>query len=237
VSAPEIVVVDGMPSLADEAATRIARVVVAGPPDARVAIALAGGATPRAAYRQLAGRCPPWRRVEVFFGDERCVPPDAEASNYRMARETLLDRIPLRPEQVHRIRGELPPEEAAARAEEDLRASVPGDPWPRLDLVVLGMGPDGHTASLFPGASELDEDRRLMVPVHRAGLPQPWRVSMTLPVLNAARRLLVLVGDSSKAPMVARALAGDSRIPAGRLRPAGELVWLLTEDAAAALRR
>ena len=234
--AREIRVVRDMSALADEAAARIERVALEAPAGTRATIALAGGGTPRAAYQHLAGRCPPWGRVEFFFGDERCVPPDAEGSNYGMAREALLDRIPLRPEQVHRMLGELPPEEGAARAEEDLRARVPGSPWPVFDLVLLGMGPDGHTASLFPGSPELDEMRRLAVPVHRPEMPQPWRISLTMPVLNAARRVLVVVGASAKAPMVRRAVAGDRSVPAGRLRPgAGTLTWLLTEDAAADL--
>ena len=233
----EIVVVPDLAALADEAAARMERVALDARPGEMATIALAGGGTPRAAYQQLAGRCPPWGRVEFFFGDERCVPPDAEGSNYGMAREALLDRIPLRPTQVHRVLGELPPAEAARRAEEDLRASVPGSPWPVFDLVLLGMGPDGHTASLFPGAPELDEAERLMVPVHRPEMPQPWRVSMTMPVINAARRVLVVVGGAGKAPMVRRAIDRDPGIPAGRLRPAGALTWLITEDAAVDLER
>ncbi len=233
----EIVIVADLPALADEAAARIERIALDTPPGGTATIALAGGATPRAAYQHLAGRCPPWGRVEFFFGDERCVPPDAEGSNYGMAHEALLDRIPLRPDQVHRVFGELDPDEAARRAEDDLRSSVSGSPWPVLDLVILGMGPDGHTASLFPGAPELDASERLMVPVHRPDLPQPWRVSMTMPVINAARRILMVVGGADKAPMVRRAIAADPTIPSGRLRPAGLMTWLLTEDAAADLER
>jgi 6-phosphogluconolactonase len=235
VSTPDVIVVKDVATLADRAAARIEQVALAQPAGGRATIALAGGSTPKAAYQQLAARCPPWGRVTFFFGDERCVPPDDEGSNYRMAREALLHRIPLRDDQVHRIPGELPPEEAAALAEEDLRASVPGDPFPILDLVLLGMGPDGHTASLFPGAPEREITDRLMIPVHRPDLPQPWRVSMTLPVINAARRVLMLVGDGSKAPMVRRALTRDRSIPAGRLSPAGDLTWLITEDAASEL--
>lgn len=235
--ATEIVVVADLPALADEAAARIERVVLETPARGTATIALAGGGTPKAAYQQLAGRCPPWGRAAFYFGDERCVPPDAEGSNYGMAREALLDRIPLRPAQVHRVLGELPPEEGARRLEEDLRASVPGSPFPAFDLMVLGMGPDGHTASLFPGAPEVEESGRLAVPVHRPEMPQPWRVSMTLPVINASRQILMVVSGSQKAPMVRRAIAGDTGIPAGRLRPAGRLVWLLTEDAASELER
>jgi 6-phosphogluconolactonase len=232
---PAVVVVPDMAALADETAARVERVLLETPIGERASIALSGGSTPRAAYQHLAARCPPWARVDFFFGDERIVPPDADGSNYRMAREALLDRIPLDDDQVHRIEGELSPEEAAARAEADLRASVTGEPAPQLDLILLGMGPDGHTASLFPGAPELEETERLMVPVHRPEMPQPWRVSMTVPVLNAGRRVLVIVGGAEKAPMVPRAIEGDPSIPAGRLDPAGEFTWILTQDAAAQL--
>ena len=232
---PAVVVVPDMAALADETAARVERVLLETPIGERASIALSGGSTPRAAYQHLAARCPPWARVDFFFGDERIVPPDADGSNYRMAREALLDRIPLDDDQVHRIEGELSPEEAAARAEADLRASVAGEPVPQLDLILLGMGPDGHTASLFPGAPELEETERLMVPVHRPEMPQPWRVSLTVPVLNAGRRVLVIVGGAEKAPMVPRAIEGDPSIPAGRLDPAGEFTWILTQDAAAQL--
>jgi 6-phosphogluconolactonase len=232
---PAVVVVPDMAALADETAARVERVLLQTPIGERASIALSGGSTPRAAYQHLAARCPPWARVDFFFGDERIVPPDADGSNYRMAREALLDRIPLDDDQVHRIEGELSPEEAAARAEADLRASVAGEPVPQLDLILLGMGPDGHTASLFPGAPELEETERLMVPVHRPEMPQPWRVSLTVPVLNAGRRVLVIVGGAEKAPMVPRAIEGDASIPAGRLDPAGEFTWILTQDAAAQL--
>ncbi len=232
---PRVVVVPDMAALADEAALQVERVLLGTAPGERASIALSGGSTPRAAYQHLAARCPPWARVGFYFGDERMVPPDADGSNYRMAREALLDRIPLQDDQVHRIPGELPADEAAALAEEDLRGSVPGAPYPELDLVLLGMGPDGHTASLFPGAPELTETERLMVAVHRPGMPQPWRVSMTLPVLNAGRRVLIMVGGAEKAQVVSRAIARDPEIPAGRLDPAGEFTWLLTEDAAAQL--
>ncbi|HEX2502469.1 MAG TPA: 6-phosphogluconolactonase [Miltoncostaeaceae bacterium] len=234
-SEAQVIVVPDMAALADEAAARVERVLLETPVGERASIALSGGSTPRAAYQHLAARCPPWARADFFFGDERIVPPDADGSNYKMANDALLDRLPLQEDQVHRIPGELPPDEAADRAEADLRACVPGDPVPQLDLIMLGMGPDGHTASLFPGAPELEETRRLMVPVHRPEMPQPWRVSMTMPVLNAGKRVLVLVGGAEKAPMVKRALAHDPSIPAGRLDPAGQYSWILTEDAAAQL--
>ncbi len=234
-SAPEVVVVPDMAALADEAAARVERVLLDTPPGGRASVALSGGSTPRTAYQHLAARCPPWARVNFFFGDERIVPPDADGSNYKMAHDALLERLPLQDDQVHRILGELTPDEAAARAEEDLRALVPGDPYPQLDLILLGMGPDGHTASLFPGSPELEVTDRLMVPVHRPEMPQPWRVSMTMPVLNAGTRVLVVVGGAEKAPIVPRAIGRDPSIPAGRLDPAGQFTWLLTQDAAAQL--
>lgn len=233
-SEPQVIVVRDIDALADEGARRIERVALEGGPEG-VTVALAGGDTPKAAYRHLAGRCPPWRRIQFFFGDERVVPPEDPGSNYRMARLALLDKVPLSDGQVHRIRGELTPEEAAAEAEAELRARVPGDPWPVLDLVILGIGWDGHTASLFPGAPELAERERAMVPVHRPELPQPWRVTMTLPVLNAATRVLVMAAGTEKAHAAAAGVRGDPGVPAGLVRPAGELVWLLTEEAAAAL--
>jgi 6-phosphogluconolactonase len=235
-SEPKVIVVRDTAALADEAALRIERVALEGTPERPVNIALAGGATPRATYQHLAGRCPPWRRIAFFFGDERMVPADDEGSNYRMANRALLAVTPLEASQVHRIRGELPPDEAARQAELDLRAAVPGHPWPVLDLVLLGLGPDGHTASLFPGDPALQERERAMVAVHRPDLPQPWRVTMTLPVINAAKRVLIVAADRDKAGVVARAVAGDPSIPAGLVRPnGGELVWVLTEDAAAEL--
>lgn len=234
-SEPRVVVVPDMAALADEAAAHVERVLLQTPVGGRASIALSGGSTPRTAYQHLAARCPPWARADFFFGDERIVPPDAEGSNYKMAHDALLERLPLADDQVHRILGELTPDEAAARAEADLREHVAGDPVPRLDLILLGIGPDGHTASLFPGSPELEVTDRLMVPVHRPEMPQPWRVSMTMPVLNAGRRVLVVVGGAAKAPVVPRAIAGDPSIPAGRLAPEGELTWLLTEDAAAEL--
>ena len=235
-SEPKVIVVRDTAALADEAAARIERVALEGTSDRPVNISLAGGATPRATYQHLAGRCPPWRRIAFFFGDERMVPPDDEGSNFRMANRALFKVTPLEENQVHRIKGELAPDEAARQADAEVRAAVPGDPWPVFDLVLLGLGPDGHTASLFPGDRALGERERAMVAVHRPDLPQPWRVTMTLPVINAARRVLMVAADRDKAAVVARAVAGDPEVPAGLVRPAaGELVWVLTEDAAAEL--
>ncbi len=233
---PDVRVLPDPTALSDAAAVLIESIALRASLKDPLTLALAGGSTPKSMYQHLAARSVPWGKVRVFFGDERCVPPDDAGSNYRMAREAMLDRVPLNPAHLHRILGELPPDEAAQKAEDDLRANVTGDPIPRLDLIVLGIGPDGHTASLFPGGPETEVSDRLMVPVHRPDLPQPWRVSMTLTVLNAARRVIVLVADGAKAPMVARALAGDASVPAGRVQPTdGELIWMVTEAAAAEL--
>jgi 6-phosphogluconolactonase len=196
---------------------------------------LAGGATPRAAYALLAepGAAVAWDRVEVFFGDERCVPPDHPDSNYRMAAEALLSRVPLAAGKVHRIRGEDDPAEAAAAYEAELRALARGE-VPRLDLVLLGMGPDGHVASLFPGSQALGERRRLAVAVER---PAGRGVTLTLPVLNAARAVAFLVAGVEKAERIREILTGeaDPLVPARLVRPTGDLLWLLDEAAASRL--
>jgi 6-phosphogluconolactonase len=199
---------------------------------------LAGGGTPRAAYARLAAArdAVPWDKVHVFFGDERCVPPDHPDSNYRMAHQALLSRVPLAAANVHRIRGEDDPAAAAAACEAELRAAAGAGPGavPRLDLALLGMGPDGHVASLFPGSAALRERARLAVAVPR---PSGRGVTLTLPVLNAARAVLLLVAGAEKAERVREVLAGegDPELPARLVRPSGELLWLLDEAAAARL--
>jgi 6-phosphogluconolactonase len=231
-----VLVVDDLAALADEAAARIERLVLEAPPGSRATIALAGGATPRATYQHLAARCPPWGRVEFFFSDERCVPPDDAGSNYRMAREALLDRIPLRPDQVHRIPGELPPEEAAAEAERALRAAVPGDPVPVLDLVLLGMGPDGHTASLYPNAPGLDERERLAVAAEAKLEPFVDRVTLTAPALSSAPEVVFIVTGESKAEAMERAFGRppDPAAPASLIRSSRGRTRVVADAAAAA---
>lgn len=227
-----VVVVPDAEALAHAAAMLVAEQISAAPAGRPASVALAGGGTPRAAYRELARLPVDWSRTLWLFGDERCVPPDAEGSNHAMAHDALLGHIPITAGQVVRIPGELEPQEAARAAEADLRERVPGDPWPVLDVALLGIGPDGHTASLFPGGPETDVVDRAMVPVHRPEMPQPWRVSMTLPVLNSARAIVVLAAGAEKAPVVARALAGDPALPAGRLRRDPSVTWILGADAA-----
>jgi 6-phosphogluconolactonase len=165
-------------------------------------IVLTGGSTPGAAYRHAARLEPDWGKVTLWWGDERCVAPNDERSNYRLAKETLLDGLATQPSAIHRIRGEAPPAEAAA----ELDAALAGV---RLDLLLLGLGPDGHMASLFPGSPQLDvKDRRATD--GPAGL-EPWvhRVTFTVPTIQAADRVVFLVSGAAKADAVARAFGAD----------------------------
>ncbi len=232
-SAPTIIVAPNGEVLAGAVAVRIARALALAQPGTTVTIALAGGSTPRAAYARLAHMPVDWSRVIVLFGDERCVPPDDPASNYHMIRETLLDHITIPDANVRRIAGELPPDRATSQAADDLRAVLGSDAFPRIDLVILGVGPDGHTASLFPGGDELSVTDQLAVTVHRPELPQPWRVSMSLPLLQAARQTIMVADDPAKADVVARAIAGDPHLPASRAHaPDGTWVWMLSRPTA-----
>ncbi|TAH34366.1 MAG: 6-phosphogluconolactonase [Planctomycetota bacterium] len=198
-------------------------------------VALAGGSTPRMLYQRLAAAPGVrFRRWQIFFGDERCVPPDHLDSNYRMVKEALLDPAGIPPELVHRIPGEMEPAAAAVQYELELAESFPGAA-PRFDLVLLGMGADGHTASLFPGTAALEERERL-VRENRVEKLQAWRVTMTLPLLNAARRVIFLVAGSDKAAALRSVLqpAGGMELPpAARVAPVdGSLLWLVDRAAA-----
>lgn len=193
-------------------------------------VALAGGATPAAAYRILSGPLVekvPWSCCEFFFGDERCLPFGDPGTNFLMASEALLAPARVRPERVFRMEHELEPEEAARRYEALLCAACGGVPV--LDLALLGLGTDGHTASLFPGSPALDEARRWVIPAPSPVEPRR-RLTLTLPALNASRRVVFLACGAEKAAAAANALGGGEA-PAGRVRPRGELTWVL--DAAA----
>jgi 6-phosphogluconolactonase len=186
-------------------------------------IALTGGSTPGVAYEQAAAMGTDWTRSVLWFGDDRAVPPDDERSNYKLAKDTLLDRIDpaLAPRAVHRIEGERGHDEAADAYEALLRMEIGGD-IPALDLVLLGLGPDGHCGSIFPGKPALQVRDRAVVGVPEAGLePFVPRVTMTLPVFNAAREVLFMVTGESKADAVARAFGGEPRedTPASFVRP------------------
>jgi 6-phosphogluconolactonase len=192
-------------------------------------IVLTGGSSPANAYRRAAELRPDWSRVTLWWGDERCVPPDDERSNYRLAKETLLDHLEAPPRAVHRIRGEAPPAEAAAELDAALANTT-------LDFLLLGLGPDGHMASLFPGSPQLDvTDRRATD--GPAGL-EPWvhRVTLTVPSIQSASRVVFLVTGAAKAEAVARAFLGDISpdVPASLARLAPTLEVFL--DTAAGSR-
>lgn len=204
----------------------------------RFSAALSGGSTPGKLYRLLAKEPyraqMPWQQVYLFWGDERCVPPDDPGSNYQLAEETLLARVPIPAGNLYRMRGELEPEAAAQAYERTLQDFFCG-PRARFDLVLLGLGEDGHTASLFPGSPQLAERERLVVPATASYQGRPaQRVTLTLPAINTARLVMFLVTGGTKATVVQAVLEDSSRrLPAQRIQPvAGQLTWLL--DAAAA---
>jgi 6-phosphogluconolactonase len=203
----------------------------------RFVLALSGGSTPRATYQRLAERRDvDWSRVHVVWGDERCVPPDDAASNYRMARESLLDRVPIPEPHVHRIRGEAPPEAEAARYEADLRALVPDG---AIDLILLGLGTDGHTASLFPADPTAVADGAWVRAVSFADA-RGRRITLTDVALTSSRLLVFIVGGADKAAVVATVLsdAADEAPPppARRIaRGARDVRWLIDRAAAGEL--
>ncbi len=210
----------------DVAADRIARAIEAALAERdRALIALAGGSTPRAAYERLATRPLPWAKVDVFFGDERAVPPDHPDSNFRMAREALLDRVPIPTDRIHRMEAERRDREAAAA---EYAARLPE----RLDLLLLGVGEDGHTASLFPGSDAVEERARKVVAVEGPKPPRQ-RLTITPVVIGAARTVLVLATGPDKAPAVARALHGPRDPVACPAQLARSGTWILDHAAAA----
>jgi 6-phosphogluconolactonase len=195
-------------------------------------IVLTGGSTPGRAYELAAELEPDWNRAGVWWGDERCVPPDDERSNFRLAQEKLFAKVEGQPGRVHRIRGEDEPASAAAAYEQELTGVT-------LDLLLLGLGPDGHVASLFPHAPALDETERLVVPAEPKLDPYIERVTMTPPALRGAGRIVFLVTGEQKAEAVARALAGppDPAVPGSLIRSErGETLAILDQQAALRLR-
>jgi 6-phosphogluconolactonase len=206
----------------------------------RFAVALAGGSTPKATYQTLASEYGSpsdldWNKVHVFFGDERTVGPDHEDSNYRMAREALLSHVPVG--SIHRMRGELAPPEAASLYEEELTAFFGGSP--RLDLVMLGIGDDGHTASLFPRTTALDVNDRWVVenPVEKLGTT---RLTLTASTINAAKRVVFLVAGEGKAGALKEILEGDENphdYPAKIVRPEDSPIWMVDRAATRLLSR
>jgi len=204
----------------------------------RFTLALSGGSTPKKLYESLAGAEIDWARTQIFFGDERCVPPDHADSNYRMAREALLSKIAIPEKNVHRVKSEdADPERAAKVCEQELQGFFklrPGE-MPTFDLVLLGMGPDGHCASLFPGTTALAEEVRLAVAPYVEKLSS-WRITLTAPVFNHARCVLFLVAGEDKASALKGVLESDrpaDELPAKLVKPsAGDLLWWVDKSAA-----
>ena len=189
-------------------------------------ISLCGGSTPAPVYEALADSPLDWDNIEITFGDERCVPPDHEDSNFRMASDSLLDKVPLNESNVLRMKGELDPDDAAREYEDSLRERSGREIYTH-DLILLGMGEDGHTASLFPGTAALNDDERWVVANH---VPQKnqTRITLTFPIINAARKVLFLVRGEEKRAVVDRVLAGQSDFPASLVDPEnGSVTWLL----------
>lgn len=217
------------------AARGVARVAISGGSSPRPVFSLL--ADPKAEYREVV----PWDRLWVFWVDERCVPPDDPDSNYGAARELLLDRVPLPPDRAIRIEGELSPEEAAARYESAIRGHfrLEGAEVPIFDVVHLGMGPDGHTASLFPHTEALSEMGRIAVANEVPQQKQSQRVTLTWPVINAARDVFFLVDGADKADPLGRVLRGPyepETLPSQLIQPrSGRLLFLLGGAAAAHL--
>lgn len=232
---------------ASEAAEAAARELVAAFSDSladhgRFRVAFSGGSTPRLLFDRLAGDAfrglVDWSRARVFFVDERCVPPGDERSNYRLAKEHLLDPLRVPPENVFRMRGEEEPRRAAQEYEALLDGEFEPDGQPGFDYVLLGLGTDGHTASLFPGTEALAETSRRAVENYVPKLRE-WRLTLTLPVLNAGRRVVFLVTGEEKRDAVSAVLRADrptASLPASLVRPdRGSLIWILDEAAAARL--
>lgn len=208
----------------------------------RFSVGLSGGSTPQRLFALLASSefAPhiDWVNVYLFWGDERTVPPDHNDSNYRMARETLLAHVPIPPDNVRRMKGELDPAQAADEYEHVLRMFFPDRPWPCFDLLLLGMGDDGHTASLFPGTSALQEKTRWVVANHVPKL-NTWRITLTAPAINAASNIMFLVAGTGKCETL-RAVLQESHqpeiLPSQMIQPAeGTLTWMVDAAAAAYL--
>ena len=223
---------------ADLIAAEAQRAVQAG---GRFAVALSGGGTPRRAYEILSRepyrKLVPWEKTHVFWGDERCVAVADPRSNALMARQALLDHVPVPPKQVHPMRCGRSPAESAERYEAVLRGFFAGRA-PRFDLILLGLGENGHTASLFPGTPVLEERQRWVAEVHVAEEGM-HRLTLTLPVINRAAVVVFLVSGGGKAQILREVLEGSPGqhpVPASLIRPEGRLLWLVDRDAARLLR-
>jgi len=236
------------PAAVAEAAARLfaSRVIAAVKARGVARVAISGGSTPKTMFQMLADPAKPyltevpWDGLQLFWVDERCVPPDHADSNFRMTREAMLDHVPLAAERIHRMEGELEPAVAAARYESTIRNvfKLEGAETPTFDLVLLGMGDDGHTASLFPHTEALNE-MALIVTANPVPQKDTWRITLTWPVINQARQVAFLIEGEAKADVLHDVLLGpydpETR-PSQLIRPAsGELLFLLDKDAAAKL--
>jgi 6-phosphogluconolactonase len=228
---------DDVAALADSAADFVCEIASRKPGPVR--IALAGGDTPKPVYECFARdpliHCMPWERVHWLFGDERFVPPSSSASNYGMARHAFLSHVPAPAANVHPIKTKgLTPDEAAREYEETLKqlygAQTLSIDRPLLDVTLLGLGSDGHTASLLPGEPILSEHIRWVAPVPH-GRSEP-RISLTYPALDSSRVVIFLVAGAGKRDMLDRLLSGDKSVPAGRLQPIGDIIWFADREAA-----
>lgn len=243
---PEIVVLSDLVAVAAVAAERLAEAAQGAIAErGRFTVALSGGSTPRALFELLAEPAwldrLSWEQFHVYWVDERCVPPSDPQSNYGVAQDLLLSKVPIPAAQVYRMRGEDDPESAARAYEAIVRETLPASPdgWPRLDLILLGIGPDGHTASLFPGSPYLGERERAVVAPYVEKLRMS-RVTLTPPVLNAGRAVIFLAAGADKAGPLKGVLeqpdGPPAELPARVVHPhPGTLTWLV-DQAAAALR-
>jgi 6-phosphogluconolactonase len=199
-------------------------------------IALSGGNTPKPVYEALAGKPLDWRQIHLFFGDERCVPPDDPRSNYHMAKAALIDRVAIPPGNIHRMRGEDEPNAAASAYAEEIKSALRPDA--RFDLVLLGLGDDGHTASLFPGLAAVSETERTVLACYVESVGM-WRLTLTPPSINGARRVAFLVSGADKAIMIHRVLQGPRQpvvLPSQIVRPGEKpALWLIDAPAAGRL--
>jgi 6-phosphogluconolactonase len=230
---PEVVVLPDPVALAHEAADRfmaLARSAIA--TRGRFTVALSGGSTPQLLYELLATQPIEWEHVHFFWGDERCVPPDHVDSNYGMTQRSLLSHADIPKQNVHRLKGELDPAQAAQQYEDELRVILGSRP--HFDLILLGMGTDAHTASLFPGTSALHEQKRWVV-AHYVGKLQATRLTLTLPIINDAANVIFLIAGSDKAAALRSVWHGPhdpDRFPAQSVVPTtGRLIWLVDQAA------
>jgi 6-phosphogluconolactonase len=243
----ELIIVDDIDELSHTIAAEILRLATERSQSAKpFTIALSGGSTPKNLHALMAGDPEikdrlPWQTIHLFWGDERHVPPEDPQSNYRMARETLIDRTPLPPENIHRMKGELPEAvRAAEEYEQELKKyfNHKSGELPQFDCVLLGMGPDGHTASLFPGTGALHVKNRLVVANWVAKF-QSFRITLTAPVVNNANLIIFMVSGEQKADALKEVLEGKYRpelYPAQLIHPThGRLLWVVDQAAAGAL--